>query len=425
MRKRLGEELGIEASAELRALDAAILLQDRELDWHPAGSDNSGEATERRLPTGTVTFLSSEIEGSRRLQQRLGGDRYEEMLADHHRTRRERMDKHHGIEVVTDGDSSFAVFVDARDAVFAALELTLGAGRPNGRAGRIRIGLHTGPGRVGGNSYVGPAAHLAAHACAAAHGGQVVASAATRKAALQMPAATSWVALGRHRLNDLGAPVELFQLRHPDLVARFPPLRSLERVAHNLPIQLSSFLGRADELAMGAKLLAGTKLLSVTGPGGIGKTRLAYQLAAQELPNFPDGVWVAEFASLSGPEAVPARLMTALGLRDEPGRPATETIVTHLRDRTALVVLDNCEHVIEAAASLAAGLLSACAHLRVLTSSREPLRVSGECVWALEPLTLPEAGEEALEVVAGIDAVALFCERAAEAKISFALTLTT
>ena len=156
------------------------------------------------------------------------------------------------------------------------------------------------------------------------------------------------------------APSSFFQLCHPDLIPEFPPLRSLERVSHNLPVQLSSFLGRGEELALGAKLLASTRLLSITGPGGTGKTRLAYQIAADELQQYPDGVWVTELASVSNPALVPAALLAAVGLRDEPGRTATETIVSHLRNRKALVVLDNCEHLIAAAAALAAEPLRGC-----------------------------------------------------------------
>jgi predicted ATPase/DNA-binding SARP family transcriptional activator/Tfp pilus assembly protein PilF len=200
-----------------------------------------------------------------------------------------------------------------------------------------------------------------------------------------------------------------------------PPRRPVEEVAHNLPAPLSSFLGRQEELALGARLLASTRMLSVTGPGGTGKTRLAYQLAAQQLDQFPDGVWVAELGPSADAALVPATLMAALGLRDEPVQSATATLVSYLRGRCALVVLDNCEHVIEAAAALAAALLSGCDRLRVLATSREPLRLPGESRWALLPLSLPGTDEQDLAVLAGADAVALFCERAAEARVGFHL----
>jgi predicted ATPase/DNA-binding SARP family transcriptional activator len=213
------------------------------------------------------------------------------------------------------------------------------------------------------------------------------------------------------------------ELQAEDIEADSRPPGSPEQSTHNLPVQLSSFLGRAEELNLGAKLLAATRLLSLTGPGGIGKTRLAYQLAADRLGQFSDGVWVAELATLSSPELVAATLMAALGLRDESGQSATQTIVSHLRHRETLVILDNCEHVIDAASTLASDLLAGCEKLRVLTTTREPLRVRGESVWTLGPLELPGAHQVDLAVLASTDAVRLFCERAADAKVGFALSL--
>jgi predicted ATPase/class 3 adenylate cyclase len=377
------------------------------------------------LPTGIVTLVFTDIEGSTRLLEHLGDDAYDAVLGEHHRILREAIAAHHGVEVSSDGDAFFLVFVGAGDALAAVLGAQVALARhrwPRAAAVRVRMGLNTGPVRLGGDDYVGLAVHQAARVCAAAHGGQVVVAEATRDAARAIPDGVSWRSLGRHRLKDLGAAVELFQLCHQDLVAEFPPLNTLEIVAHNLPMQASSFLGRDEELIAGAELLAATRLLSITGPGGTGKTRLAYQLAAEHVHEFPDGVWVAELASTSDARLVPASLMAALGLPDQAGRTPTETIVSHLRSRRALVVLDNCEHLISAAASLAAELLRACGNVQVLTTSREPLRVSGETVWALEPLTLPEGKEVSLAELAGADAVALFCERAADARAGFALT---
>jgi len=377
------------------------------------------------LPTGTVTFLFTDIEGSTRLLEHLGDDTYDKVLGQHHRIIREAIASHHGVEVDTEGDAFFVVFADASEAVAMVVAAQIALGRltwTDQAAIRVRMGLHTGPGRLGGEGYVGLAVHQAARICSAAHGGQVVASAAVRLAAGDMAGGASWRSLGRHRLKDLGAPTELFQLCHSNLLSEFPSLRSLERVRHNLPVQASSFLGRHEELTRGAEMLATTRLLSVTGPGGSGKTRFAYQLAAEQLAQFPDGVWVAELASLSDTGLVPAALMAALGLRDEPGRSATEMIVSHLRAQQALVVLDNCEHLIEAAAALSADLLRGCERLRVLATTREPLRVRGEAVWALGPLGVPEDSDLPLEFLAGTDAVALFCERAAEAKVGFCLS---
>lgn len=376
------------------------------------------------LPTGTVTFLFTDIEGSTRLLEYLGDDTYGTLLGEHHRILRRAIAEHDGTEISTDGDAFFVVFTCADDAVAAALAaqraLIRGAWPPGGLV-RVRMGLNTGHARLGGDSYIGLAVNQAARIASAAHGGQVVVSATTHDVVAILPEGASWHPLGRHRLKDLGAPVELLQLCHPDLVAELPPLRSLERVAHNLPIQTSSFLGRDEELRVGAKLLARTRLLCVTGPGGTGKTRLAYQLAAEHLQEFPDGVWVAELAAVSDAALVAAPLVAALGLRDEAGRSATQTIVSHLRNRQALVVLDNCEHLIAAAASLTNELLSGCRALTVLATSHEPLRVGGETVWALRPLALPQRADAPLEVLAATDAISLFCERAAEATVGFVL----
>ena len=376
------------------------------------------------LPTGVVTFLFTDIEGSTLLAEHLGDDAYEPVLRVHHRVMREAIADHAGQEVSTEGDAFFVVFEHARDAAAMAIAAQRAIGRaawPHDATVRVRMGLHTGEGRLGGDNYAGLAVNQAARVASAAHGGQVLASAASKDAAGVAPRGVSWLALGRHRLRDLGAPVELFQLCHAELAANFPPPRSLERVAHNLPIQPSSFTGRAEELEVAAKLLTATRLLTVVGPGGTGKTRLAYQLAADQLHEFPDGAWVAELASASDPELVPASLMTSLSLRNEPGRTTTQTIVAHLRHRHALVVLDNCEHVVQAAAALTVELLRRCAHLRILATTREPLRVTGERVWALPPLTLPTNGRLPLEALARTDAIALFCERAAEARFGFAL----
>jgi predicted ATPase/DNA-binding SARP family transcriptional activator/Flp pilus assembly protein TadD len=236
--------------------------------------------------------------------------------------------------------------------------------------------------------------------------------------------------LGIEPSNPLRDLEDAILLQKPDLDWHDPVRRSeratsrheVRVVANNLPVQLSSFLGRTEELATGARLLRSTRLLTVTGPGGTGKTRLAYQLAGDLLAEFPDGVWAAELAPLSAPELVPGTVLTALGLRDRPGESTTQTIASHLRDREILLVLDNCEHLVHAAAALTADLLRRCSRLRVLATSREPLRVTGESVWTLAPLGRPEAGEADPEVVARSDAAALFCERAVHATVGFTLT---
>ena len=380
----------------------------------------------RALPTGVVTFVFTDIEGSTLLLQHLGDEAFSDAVEIHHRLLREAIAAHGGVEVSTEGDAFFVAFEHAADAVRMAAGAQSAIGSyawPERAAIRVRMGIHTGSGRLGADNYLGLAVHQAARIASSAHGGQVLVSAATRDVAGDVGDGVSWRPLGRHRLKDLGAAVELFQLGGDGLDTCFPPIRSLERVAHNLPIQASSFLGRAAELQVGGKLLAATRLLTVTGPGGTGKTRIAYQLAAEHLDDFAGGVWVVELAAVANPALVPTALMASLGLRDEPGRTATETIVAYLQDREALVVLDNCEHVIDAAAALAADLLRGGAAVRVLATSREPLRIAGETAWALEPLELPESDDGMdLSLLASADAVRLFCERAADAAVGFALS---
>jgi predicted ATPase/class 3 adenylate cyclase/Tfp pilus assembly protein PilF len=423
LRKVLGEELGIEPSAELRALEEAMLLQKPELDWRPVGQVPGSSGT-KEFPSGTVTFLFTDIEGSTALLEKVGVDVFEGLLREHHRIVREAVAAHHGIEVSADDAGFVVVFSDAGKALAMATDAQAALCSVDDEADvrvRVRVGLHTGTGRRVGNTYAGLALQQASFVCQAVHGGQIVATEATRVAAGGLTDGMWWQSLGSHRLEGLSEPLELHQLCHPALEENFEPLRSLGAFTHHLPVQASSFLGRVEELTLGAKLLATTRLLSVVGPGGAGKTRVAYQLAEAQLGQYPDGVWVVELASEVDPQRLPALLLSRLGLRDEPGRTATETIVSYLGDRRALVVLDNCEHLVDAAASLAAELLGACGRLRVLATSREALRIAGEAIWQLGPLQLPDVGEVDLGVLAGTDAVALFCERAVAAQAGFGL----
>lgn len=354
------------------------------------------------LPTGTVTFMFTDIESSTLLLQQMGEDAWAGVLAEHDRILRESVVANGGIEVNTEGDAFFVDFPEAVDAVAAALDVQRELARselPHQVPLRVRMGLHTGEARLGGDDYIGlPVVH-AARVAASAHGGQILISSECREALGALPGAVGLRSLGRHRLKDLGTPVELHQICHPDLGDGFPPLRTLDRVAHNLPIQPSSFLGRGDDLVLGTKLLSSNRLLSVTGPGGTGKSRLAFQLAAERLDDFPDGVWVVELADYNDPATVAKGLLSAVGVREEPGRTPTQTVVDFLSKRTALIVLDNCEHVIGAAAELADTLLRGCEGLRVIASTREPLRVAGEAVLGLGALgqggqrSLPAAGD--------------------------------
>jgi predicted ATPase/class 3 adenylate cyclase len=377
------------------------------------------------LPQGTVTFLFTDIEGSTRLLAHLGEEVYSELLAQHDDVIRTALHVTRGVEVSTEGDSFFIAFAQAEDAVAAALmaqQQLSGSAWPGEVSVRVRMGLHTGHATLVGSTYVGMAVHQAARVSAAAHGGQVLATEATRASCTRLPAGVSWLELGRHRLKDLAGPLELHQLDHPTLDPAFPPIRSLDRVTHNLPIQPSSFLGRAAELQLGSQLLADHRVVTVTGAGGTGKTRLSYQLAADNAAFFPDGVWVAELSTVSDPSDVPGAVLAALGLQEESSATAVEQLIERLRTGRAVLMLDNCEHVVDAVATLVARLTRDCSRLTIWSTSREPLRVPGEHVWPLAPMTLPAEHERDVDELAVNDAVALFCSRAADTTHGFTLT---
>jgi predicted ATPase/class 3 adenylate cyclase len=331
----------------------------------------------RDLPSGTVTFLFTDIEGSTRLLAELGSE-YADALAEHRRLLREAFRAHSGVEVDTQGDAFFYVFAEAADAVAAAAEAqeALASGPI-----RVRMGVHTGEPQLTDEGYVGLDVHAGARVAACAHGGQVVLTKHTR----DLTDATFRLRdLGDHRLKDLDEAVWLYQLGD-DL---FPPLKSLSNT--NLPIPASSFLGREAELAEAQALLDGTRLLTVSGPGGTGKTRFSIELASRQLDDCPNGVFWVPLAPLRDPALVIEEAARVLGAKDG--------LAAHIGDKRMLVLLDNFEQVVEAAPALG-DLLRACSNLRVLVTSRETLRIDGEMEFALPPLVEEES-------------VALFCSRA-------------
>ena len=378
------------------------------------------------LPTGTVTFLFTDIEGSTQLLQRLQ-DRYAEALADHRRLLRDAFQTHEGHEVDTQGDAFFVAFPRARDAVVAAIvaqRALFAHPWPEDTAVRVRMGLHTGEPRAVDSGYVGLDVHRGARICAAAHGGQIVLSEATRLLVEQdLPEDVSLRDLGEHRLKDLTRPQRLSQVIADGLPVDFPPLRSLSFFPNNLPMQLTSFIGREQELAQVKGLLAKTRLLTLTGWGGTGKTRLALQAAADLLEGFRDGVWLVELAPLSDPNLVDQAVASTVQVREEPGRPILDTLADHLRDKDLLLVLDNCEHVLEACARLAHALLRACPNVKILATSREALGIAGETAWPVPPLSLPDPQRlPDLEHLSAYESVRLFIDRAAAVLPTFTVT---
>ena len=301
------------------------------------------------LPTGTVTFLFTDIKESTHLLALLG-DQYADLLAWYRSMLREVVQEHGGQEVDAQGDGLFVVFPSAGDAVKAAVAAQRAMSThqwPGGTMVRVRMGLHTGEARVAGTGYVSMNVHRAARICAAAHGGQILLSDATHAlVARDLPEGISLRDLGEHRLKDLAHPHRLFQVVVPDLSTEFPPLRSLDPHRHNLPIQLTSFIGRGREITELKRLLGAVRLVTLTGSGGAGKTRLALQMAADVVERYPDGVWLAELAPIADPALVPKTVASALHVREQPGREMIETLVDALRPKSLLLVLDNCEHLL-------------------------------------------------------------------------------
>jgi predicted ATPase/class 3 adenylate cyclase len=379
-----------------------------------------------RLPSGTVTFLYTDVEGSTRLVQHLG-ERYVDVLADHRRLIRAAVQERNGHEVSVHGDACLAVFARAQDAVAAAIAAQRAFAAfqwPPGIAVRVRMGLHTGtPLRVGAD-YVGIDVHVAARLGAAGHGGQILLSEATHALVRgASPADVGFHDLGEYRLKDLAHSQRVFQVVAPDLMAEFPPLEYPETVPNNLPVQLTSFVGRAREIGELKGLLATTRLLTVTGPGGIGKTRLALQVAADELKEYKDGVWLVELASLSDPTLVAQTVAGTLRVHEIPGRPIVTTVADSIGSKQLLLLLDNCEHLVAACAGVADGLLRACPRLRIIATSREALGVAGETSWRLFPLSLADIEHlPPLPSLSQYEAIHLFADRAAAAAPTFSVS---
>ena len=380
------------------------------------------------LPTGTVTFFFSDIEGSTKMAERLA-DAWPALLDAHRDVIRRAITDAGGVEVGTEGDSFFVAFASAPSAVAAAVATQRGLaehGWPEGVEIRVRIGLHTGEASLAGevaDNYVGLDVHRAARIAAAGHGGQVLLSDATRiLTETSLPGDVTLRDLGERRLRDLTRPERIHQLVIEGLPSEFPPLKTLDATPNNLPIQLSSFLGREHELNEVVERLRHSRLLTLTGPGGTGKTRLSLQVGARVADRYPDGVFFVSLSSLRDPELVPATIAQELGLADRGGLSPMDAVTEHVRQRRMLLILDNFEQVTDAAPRVAE-LLAAAPDLTVLATSRSALRVYGEREYPVPPLAVPDPRKPGSpQSLSQYESVALFIERAVSVKPSFAVT---
>lgn len=373
-----------------------------------------------------TTHLFTDVEGSTRLWEQ-DPERMREALARHDALTRAAVGGHRGVLVKMIGDGAHAAFEDPLDALNATLELQRVLAGPmatNGVHLRVRCGLHMGVSERRENDFFGPAVNRAARIMSVAHGGQVLLSEAV--AALvreRLPAGVALRDLGAVRLRDLSYVEHIYQLVHPGLREDFPALRSLEATPNNLPQQITSFIGREREIDDAKKALGAARLLTLVGAGGIGKTRLSLQVAADVLDDYPDGVWFVELAPLTDERLVAHAVATVLGVKEQAGRQVIEALVKHVADRCLLLIFDNCEHVVQTCADLVKQLLEAGSDLRILASSREPLRISGEKTFLVPALSVPGSQEPlAVEALPQYPAVRLFVDRAAAARPTFSLT---
>ena len=380
------------------------------------------------IPSGTVTFLFTDIEGSTRLWEhhpegmRVALARHDELL-------RQAIEDNNGYVFKTVGDAFCAAFATAPDALAAALAshlLLLKEKWEETGSLRVRIALHTGEAQERDGDYFGQTLNRVARLQSTGYGQQTLLSQTTYDLVRDslLPQVTLQD-MGTHRLKDLQRPEQVFQLNHPDLPDTFPPLKSLDNpdLPNNLPQQVTSFIGREKEIETVKTLLDKTRLLTLTGSGGAGKTRLSLQVAADVLENYPDGAWLVELAPLADPALVAQTVAQVLGVREEAGKPLVQTLIDFLKAKRLLIVLDNCEHVLDACARLTNMLLRNCPHVRVLASSREGLGIAGEQTYRVPSLSLPDPKQMPTPAsLSTYEAVRLFVDRAMAALPAFAVT---
>jgi predicted ATPase/class 3 adenylate cyclase len=380
------------------------------------------EVDRRRLPTGTVTFMFTDIEGSTELVHQIGDDAFGRIVEDHQQVIDAVISGHEGVMVATEGDSVFVVFPDAASGVAAALHVQqeLAAASPEESPTlKVRIGLHTGNGVLGGDNYIGVDVHRASRISGSAHGGQIVVSDVTAKLVQDQLADRAFVtSLGRYQLAGFPEPTTLHQVTTDGLPTEFPPLRA-HRAESQLPDPLTDFVGRESEIEEGLGILEARRLLTLTGPGGTGKTRLAIEIARRSEHRFADGAYFVPLAPLVDGDLIPMSILETLGVKTAGGIDPLEHLTRYLAPRSALLVLDNFEQLLEGA-GVVTHLLSSSSHLKLMVTSRAALRLSGEQELPVPPLAVPDASD-GVAAVAAADGVRLFVSRAQAVRPDFAL----
>lgn len=381
---------------------------------------------ESHLPSGTVTFLFSDIEGST-----YWWEQHHEWMS-HAFTRQESILRsaaaaHGGYVYKMIGDAFQIAFDTAVNALHAAVAAQRALQEENwGTYGplRVRMALHTGVTEEREDDYVGPILNRLGRLLSVSHGGQILLTQATYELAYDLlPPEINLIDKGVHRLKDLIRPEHIYEVTTADLPANFPPLQTLDAFPHNLPLQLTSFIGREKEILEVKRNLLGDRFVTLTGPGGTGKTRLALQVAAELLELFPDGIWLVELAAISDPALVPQTVAATLGIRESSGRPILNLLMDYLRNKELMLILDNCEHLLEASAQLTATLLQACPNICILVTSRESLEIPGEVPFRVPSLSTPDVHHiPTMEKLTEFESVRLFIERAEVIQPDFALT---
>ena len=404
-------EIFLDVARSVRSVDQLVLAHG------PASS---------ALPTGIVTFLFTDIEESTKLAQE-HPEEWETLRARHHVILRETIEAHNGYVFQVIGDAFCAAFDAPKDAFQAAIEAQRKLQRENWSEAplKVRMAIHSGEAEAYRNEYRGYfTLSLAQRLVSAGHGGQTLLSESTENLLRgHLPKDISLLNLGEHKFKNILQPVRVFQVIAPDSQKEFPALRAQDVLLNNLPVQLTSFIGREKEIADVIGLLGKSRLVTLTGAGGTGKTRLSIQVAKELLDQYPDGVWMVELASILDPLLIPRTIAVAIGLRDEPHRPVIDMLCDYLREKKFLLLLDNCEHLIEACAQLADTLLHACQQIHILATSREALGMAGETLYLVPSLTLPDIRNlPPLESLDQYEAIKLFVDRATPAIPTFTLT---